>query len=97
MKIGYIRVNTAEQTIARQKVLMQELGVKKVFIDRMRGKNIKINVNFISNSSSLISFLNSFKRILFFSSLLKVKTSVKNLDRGSLYTIQKVQQRMNSI
>lgn len=39
MKIGYIRVSTAEQNTARQEVLMQELGVDKVFIDRMSGKN----------------------------------------------------------
>lgn len=39
MKIGYIRVSTAEQNIARQEVLMKELGVEKVFIDKISGKN----------------------------------------------------------
>lgn len=39
MKIGYIRTSTAEQNTARQEVLMQELGVEQVFIDRMSGKN----------------------------------------------------------
>lgn len=39
MKIGYIRVSTAEQNTARQEVLMQELGVDKIFLDRMSGKN----------------------------------------------------------
>ena len=39
MKIGYIRVSTAEQNTARQEVLMQELGVDMVFIDRASGKN----------------------------------------------------------
>ena len=39
MKIGYIRVSTAEQNTARQEVLMQELGVDRVFIDRASGKN----------------------------------------------------------
>ncbi len=39
MKIGYIRVSTEEQNIARQEVIMQQLGVEKVFIDKMSGKN----------------------------------------------------------
>lgn len=39
MKIGYIRISTAEQNIARQEVMMAELGVDEVFIDRMSGKN----------------------------------------------------------
>lgn len=39
MKIGYIRISTTDQNIARQEVLMQELGVDQVFIDRMSGKN----------------------------------------------------------
>jgi len=39
MKIGYIRTSTADQNTARQEVLMQELGVDQMFIDRMSGKN----------------------------------------------------------
>lgn len=39
MKIGYIRVSTQEQNTMRQKVLMQELGVDEVYIDRLSGKN----------------------------------------------------------
>ena len=38
MKIGYIRVSTAEQNSARQEVLINELGVDQVFIDRISGK-----------------------------------------------------------
>lgn len=33
MKIGYIRVSTVEQNEARQEVLMEQLGVERVFID----------------------------------------------------------------
>ena len=40
MKIGYIRVSTREQNIARQEVLMKELGVDEIFIDKMSGKNM---------------------------------------------------------
>ena len=39
MKIGYIRISSADQNTARQEVLMQELGVEQVYIDRMSGKN----------------------------------------------------------
>lgn len=39
MKIGYVRVSTEEQNIARQEVIMQQLGVEKIFIDKMSGKD----------------------------------------------------------
>ena len=41
MKVGYIRVSSLDQNTARQEVLMQELGVEKVFIDRLSGKSRK--------------------------------------------------------
>lgn len=39
MLVGYIRISTVGQNTARQEVLMQELGVEKIFIDRLSGKN----------------------------------------------------------
>lgn len=39
MKVGYVRVSTQGQNTARQEVLMQELGVEKVFLDKQSGKN----------------------------------------------------------
>ena len=39
MKIGYIRVSAAEQNTIRQEVLMKDLCVDEVFIDRASGKN----------------------------------------------------------
>ena len=39
MKIGYIRVSTQEQNTIRQEILMKELEVEEVYIDRMSGKN----------------------------------------------------------
>ena len=39
LKIGYIRISTTDQNTARQEVLMKELGVEQVYIDRMSGKN----------------------------------------------------------
>lgn len=39
MRIGYCRVSTTEQNTARQEVLMERLGVDKIFIDKCSGKN----------------------------------------------------------
>lgn len=39
MKVGYIRVSTEEQNTARQEIVMEQLGVEKVFIDKCSGKN----------------------------------------------------------
>jgi DNA invertase Pin-like site-specific DNA recombinase len=39
MKVGYVRVSTAEQNTIRQDVLMRELGVDRVFVDKASGKN----------------------------------------------------------
>ena len=36
MNIGYIRVSTEEQNTIRQEVLMEELGVEKIFMDKTR-------------------------------------------------------------
>lgn len=40
MKVGYVRVSTAEQNEARQEVLMEQLEVEKIFIDKLSGKNM---------------------------------------------------------
>lgn len=39
MKVGYVRVSTKEQNTARQEELMKSLGVDKLYIDKMSGKN----------------------------------------------------------
>ena len=39
MKVGYIRVSTEEQNTARQEVLMEQLGVEKIYIEKMSGKS----------------------------------------------------------
>ncbi len=39
MKVGYIRISTRDQNEARQEVLMQQLGVEKVYLDKMSGKS----------------------------------------------------------
>lgn len=59
LKIGYIRVSTLEQHTARQEVIMQELNVEKVFIDKTSGKNtdrpkLKEMINFVRNGDTVI-------------------------------------------
>ena len=39
MRYGYVRVSTKGQNTARQDVLMGELGVDHVFVDKCSGKN----------------------------------------------------------
>ncbi|MBE6904669.1 MAG: recombinase family protein [Ruminococcaceae bacterium] len=39
MKIGYIRVSTKEQNTIRQEVLMRELSVDELYIDKASGKS----------------------------------------------------------
>ena len=41
MRIGYVRVSSAEQNTARQEALMEQLGVDEVYIDRMSGKGVE--------------------------------------------------------
>ena len=39
MTVGYVRISTKEQSTARQDVLMEELGVEKIYTDKLSGKN----------------------------------------------------------
>jgi DNA invertase Pin-like site-specific DNA recombinase len=41
MKVGYVRVSTTEQNTARQESLMESLGVEKIYIEKVSGKNKK--------------------------------------------------------
>lgn len=39
MKVGYVRVSAEDQNTIRQEIMMKELGVEKVFIEKISGKN----------------------------------------------------------
>ena len=59
MLIGYIRVSTTDQNTIRQEVLMNELGVEQIFIDRTSGKNtnrpeLKRMLSFIREGDTVI-------------------------------------------
>lgn len=39
MKVGYVRVSTEEQNTIRQEILMEQLGVERVYIEKASGKS----------------------------------------------------------
>ena len=39
MKVGYVRISTAEQNTARQDEIMKQLGVDRVYTDKLSGKD----------------------------------------------------------
>ena len=39
MKIGYIRVSTEEQNTIRQEIIMKDLGVEKLYVEKVSGKS----------------------------------------------------------
>ena len=41
MKVGYVRISTKEQNTARQDAIMEQLGVERVYTDRVSGKDTK--------------------------------------------------------
>lgn len=59
MKIGYVRVSTKEQNTTRQEEIMKSLGVNKVYIDKMSGKDTKRPalqemMNFVREGDSVV-------------------------------------------
>lgn len=59
LKIGYIRVSTEEQNTARQEVLLHELGVDELFLDKASGKNtdrpaLKRMMNYVRKGDTVI-------------------------------------------
>lgn len=66
MKVGYVRVSTVEQNTARQDVLMEQLGVERVFVDKMTGRNterpaFKEMMSFVREGDTLV--VESFSRL----------------------------------
>ena len=59
MKIGYVRVSTEEQNTARQEIMLRELGVDELFVDRASEKNAdrpELNrmMNFVRRGDTVI-------------------------------------------
>ena len=66
MKVGYVRVSTKGQNTARQDVLMEQLGVERVFTDKASGKsrtarpNLEAMMDFVREGDVVI--VESFSR-----------------------------------
>lgn len=65
MKVGYIRISTKDQNTARQDVLMEQLGVEKVYTDKVSGKNtdrteLRRMMDFVREGDTLV--VESFSR-----------------------------------
>lgn len=59
MKVGYIRVSSKEQNTARQEVLMEQLGVDKVYLEKVSGKNtnrpeLKAMLEFVREGDTVV-------------------------------------------
>lgn len=59
MKVAYIRVSTDEQNTARQEEAMKAMGVEKLYIEKVSGKNtdrpqLKAMLDFIREGDSVI-------------------------------------------
>ena len=59
MKVGYVRVSTVDQNTGRQEVLMKELGVDKIYVDKQSGKNkerpqLQEMLNFVREGDVLV-------------------------------------------
>lgn len=66
MKIGYVRVSTIDQNPARQEIMLKEMGVEKIFTDKISGKtmdrtNFKEMMAFVREGDELI--VESFSRL----------------------------------
>lgn len=66
MKVGYVRVSTAEQNPARQEELMKHFGVDKVFSEKISGKDtnrpqFKEMLSFLREGDTL--YIESFSRL----------------------------------
>lgn len=59
MKVAYIRVSTEEQNTARQEEMMKTLGVDKIYMEKVSGKNtnrpqLKAMLDFLREGDTLI-------------------------------------------
>ena len=86
MEIGYIRTSTTEQNEARQEVLMQELGVEQIFIDKMTGKTLDR-----PELQKMLSFVREGDKMMNFNhtDYLEIarNSSLKRLDEGEITAI----------
>lgn len=59
MKVGYMRVSSKDQLLIRQEVLMQELGVEKLYFEKISGKDanrpeLKAMMQFVREGDTVV-------------------------------------------
>lgn len=97
-KIGYVRVSTEGQETARQEELMKALGVEKVFLEKVSGKNTE-RVEF----QKMMSYLRE-GDTLYVESISRLSRSIRDLlktidelnERGVKFVSQKENINTNS-
>lgn len=61
MKVGYVRVSTEDQNTIRQEILMEQLGVERVYIEKASGKSragrpqLEAMMNFVREGDVVIA------------------------------------------
>ena len=60
MKVGYIRVSSKDQNTIRQEILMNDLGVEKIYIEKISGKTkdrpeLKAMIDFVREGDIVIT------------------------------------------
>ena len=83
MKVGYVRVSTLDQNPARQMELMKSLGVEKIFLDKISGKDTNR-----PQFNEMLSFLRE-GDTLYIESFSRLSRSTKDL----LYTVALLTER----
>jgi DNA invertase Pin-like site-specific DNA recombinase len=73
-KIGYVRVSTVDQNTDRQEIALSQLGIEKLFIEKVSGKNterpeFKKMIEYIREGDvlyieSMTAIHESYKRVL---------------------------------
>ena len=59
MKVGYMRVSSKDQLLVRQEVLMEELGVEKLYFEKISGKDanrpeLKAMMQFVREGDTVV-------------------------------------------
>lgn len=88
MNVGYVRVSTEEQNTARQDAMMQKMGVEKVFVDKLSGKDtnrpqLKAMLEYVREGDTLI--VESYSRLS--RSLQDLLNIVQELERKKVHFV----------
>lgn len=91
MKVGYVRCSTEHQNTIRQEVLMEKMGVEKLYVEKISGKNtdrpqLKEMLNFIREGDTVVveSYSRLSRNTTDLLSLINIITEEKKADFKSI-------------